>query len=829
MERKKIPAAVRRSPSAIMAVEAVRAASEGDIQKLATLLEKGVDLDRGDPDQRTPLHSAASKGHVDVIEFLLDQGVNLDPKDRWGLNPIFSAIKRDNKEAAELLKARFAESFRGKPWSSENDCAELVLVHDLIQIGGHISQNLYDLTDSGVGAYKAFCETLKAKDIRVITVQDVVLCSHGTPEFEQFIDGQITVNHTDPSITLEEVAAFKKKVVSGMNIDQLAHAITHCIHFNVVRGREGDLMARSYEIFPLLELLQVRNQIFTSRGVVLGGRQELRPFTKVLKFVFQKMGFRIAAQLPEPLNLNGGDFIPAGPDLVFFGTGEGTEEASVRYLLEKDVFDAERVAVVRDLFDRSEKRKTLDSVFKIVSKGCALMLESIIGEDNLRRRLVTEYVRVAPKIYVKSRTDVEFYQYVSEQGLHVIKFPAELHETGGLSIYNLGMGRLLTLNQDIADLIQGSPAFDGQVEVLDSKHSLAYDFTSMTSLIFRRDTEGSVKVQNPKPLAMKKRNLAALVWDSRVNLDGKLRQNTNTILMVAPVGFQTNEETLQDNYFMHRTATSSVQIEKQALLEFSGFHKKLVLAGVNVVLYSSERFHRTPDAVFPNNWFSTHSAQEMGGQSTLILYPMKTVSRRAERRQNIISELQDVYDRQLTFTQWENSDFPHFLESTGVLVKDRVRKIAYAALSQRCYRQIAEKWAQSVGYQLCLFKAVDAHGRPIYHTNVMMSVGSSVAVVCLDSIPNLEERKKLMDTLEQSHEIIAITQEQTNQFCGNILEVSGRDENRIMVMSTRAYNSFTEEQKERMLKHVDQILHADIPTIENIGGGGVRCMMGELY
>jgi len=265
-----------------------------------------------------------------------------------------------------------------------------------------------------------------------------------------------------------------------------------------------------------------------------------------------------------------------------------------------------------------------------------------------------------------------------------------------------------------------------------------------------------------------------------------------------------------------------------ALQEFSALTRAFANEGIKIVLFSSERFHMTPDAVFPNNWFSTHTIPETK-EPTVVFYPMKTISRRNERRQNIVSELQAAYPREYSFVQWETADFPHFLESTGVLIKDRARKIAYAALSQRCYSKIAATWASKLGYQMVFFHASDLQGRPIYHTNVMMSVGTSVAVVCLESIENLEERKNVVDTLSKSHEIVTITREQTNEFCGNVLEVRNHKGEKLMTMSSRAYDAFTEEQRATILKHVDRIVHTPIPIIETIGGGGVRCMMGEIF
>jgi len=319
------------------------------------------------------------------------------------------------------------------------------------------------------------------------------------------------------------------------------------------------------------------------------------------------------------------------------------------------------------------------------------------------------------------------------------------------------------------------------------------------------------------------------LWTQRSALDNKPTQTTNTVLMVAPVGFCTNPETIVDNHFMKKSSQSSMDIERKALTEFSGLHLKLRNAGINISLHSAEHFHGTPDATFPNNWFSTHPTSEVG-VSTVVFYPMKTISRRAERRQDIISELQTVYTREISFTQWEFSDFPHFLESTGVLVMDRIRKIAYASLSERCYVRIAKVWAQRLGYQLCLFRCTDIQGRPIYHTNVVMSIGTGITVICLESIENPKEREDVENHMKTSNtHVLPITREQMNNFCGNCIELKGTGGKKVMCMSERAYNNFTDDQKQIMLKYVDELLFANLSTIEMIGGGSLRCMIGELF
>jgi hypothetical protein len=669
--------------------------------------------------------------------------------------------------------------------------------------------------------YEWFSNYMRSKGVQLGTIQDIALLFSTQQGFADFLVEQLNCIHSDSEdITAQELIEFKKNIVGGMSVEQLAFAATNHITFKLSRTSEGSLVASSYEIEPLLDILKARLQLVTPKGVVFSGAQDKKFKTKLLEFIFSKMNLPILRFIPEPLKLCGGDYIPVAEDLCFMGTGLGTDEAAVRYMLAKDVFGHKKVAVVRDLFDRTPVRRTLESVFKLVDKDCIIVLESILGRENLRRRLVDEYVKVGSK-YEMVRMGIELGDYLEDQGFHVIEIPEDLFKDG-FSIVNLGGGRLLVPDPEIADLIRADTNFHGTVEImpLEKDNLFNYEFVSRSTLIFRKSVPAyEHKFSNGKESYTR-------VWDTITVTTAP--QTTDTILMVAPVGFQTNVETAVDNYFMKKAHESALEIERKALLEFSALHKALTSAGVRVVLFCSERFHKTPDAVFPNNWFSTHSSAELG-ESTVVFYPMKTGTRRNERRQNMISEMQSVYKREISFVQWENSDFPHFLESTGVLIMDRIRKIAYATLSQRCYSKIAHTWAHRLGYELCLFHSTDIQGRPIYHTNVMMSVGTSVAIVCLDSVEDPEEKQKLISTLKKSHEIIPITREQMNNFCGNILEIKSTEGKRLLCMSTRAYENFTDPQRRKLLKHVDQLVHSDIRTIETIGGGGVRCMMGELF
>uniref|UniRef100_A0A383VAN1 Amidinotransferase n=1 Tax=Tetradesmus obliquus TaxID=3088 RepID=A0A383VAN1_TETOB len=313
-------------------------------------------------------------------------------------------------------------------------------------------------------------------------------------------------------------------------------------------------------------------------------------------------------------------------------------------------------------------------------------------------------------------------------------------------------------------------------------------------------------------------------------------QSTNSVLMVPPTAFGFNEQAAQDNSFM----TAAEQPQKDSSLtaevcsEFAELHRQLTdVAGVNVKLFQHHLRHGTPDAVFPNNWFSTHTAVEAAGgvsRPTQVLYPMKCPNRAAERRPEIIQVLRQAgYERVLDMSGHEKRDKAYF-EGTGVLVLDRVNGVAYVALSERADRKLAEAWVHSLGYkELVAFSSSDGRGKPVYHTNVMMAIGTDVAVVCADSVTDPKERQHLLSKLSASHEVVQISSAQMDALCGNVLELQGGKGLPVMAMSSQAYHAFKPDQRAVLRRHVAELVHAPIDTLEKVGGGGVRCALAELF
>lgn len=307
-----------------------------------------------------------------------------------------------------------------------------------------------------------------------------------------------------------------------------------------------------------------------------------------------------------------------------------------------------------------------------------------------------------------------------------------------------------------------------------------------------------------------------------------MKQTTNSILMIRPVAFRMNEQTAVNNYYqkvIENLLPATVNAKAQE--EFDAFVSKLRKVGVHVIVVDDTLEPSTPDSIFPNNWISFHE------NGDVTLYPMFAENRRLERREDILDILEDegfVINEIMDYTSAEEDGF--FLEGTGSIVLDRENGKAYCALSPRADEELFIEFCEDFEYNPILFEAFQTVGterKLIYHTNVMMSVGETFAIICAESIDDKKERKIVLDSLRgDEKEIILITEEQVNNFAGNMLEVRGFDDKRYLVMSTSAYNSLTKKQIAQIEEHVT-ILSSSLDTIEACGGGSARCMMAEIF
>ena len=300
-------------------------------------------------------------------------------------------------------------------------------------------------------------------------------------------------------------------------------------------------------------------------------------------------------------------------------------------------------------------------------------------------------------------------------------------------------------------------------------------------------------------------------------------QTTDTVLMVSPVAFDYNEETAVNNAFQEEGDESESEITKMARKESDAYIKLLRDNGISVIAVKDTKKPHTPDSVFPNNWFSTHD------DGTLVLYPMFAENRRLERKPAALEAIESNFDEKRTIDLTHYEEEGLFLEGTGSMVLDRVNKIAYACESPRTNKTVLKDFCDQLGYTSVLFKAVGVDGTEIYHTNVMMHVGTEVAVVCLDAIKDDDQRAMVEESLESTGKtIVDISFDQMNHFAGNMLELKNKDGDPCLVMSLAAYGSLTDEQIE-FLESKMNLITPDLDCIEQNGGGSARCMIAEIF
>jgi len=296
------------------------------------------------------------------------------------------------------------------------------------------------------------------------------------------------------------------------------------------------------------------------------------------------------------------------------------------------------------------------------------------------------------------------------------------------------------------------------------------------------------------------------------------RQSTNHILLIKPASFYSNEQTAGTNLYQHSNQEKDKdEILHEALIEFQHFEHLLKDNGILITTLQGQE--DCPDNIYPN-WFLTFE------NKTMNLFSMLAKNRRLEKSKSHISFLNQTYRTTIDYSDFENDSV--FLEGTSSMVLDRVNKVAYMGLSARSNEELAQQWAKDCGFDLIVFETKNHLDEPIYHTDIIMYIGSEIAVICPDSIQS-QYQSKVIDRLNKYHEIMEISEDQVLHFCGNGLEVRDTEDNLKVVMSTAAFNSYTTNQKKTFSKFHTKIIHSNLECIEKYGGGSARCMMTELF
>ncbi|HYK23656.1 MAG TPA: arginine deiminase-related protein [Candidatus Acidoferrum sp.] len=299
-------------------------------------------------------------------------------------------------------------------------------------------------------------------------------------------------------------------------------------------------------------------------------------------------------------------------------------------------------------------------------------------------------------------------------------------------------------------------------------------------------------------------------------------QSTNSVLMIRPSRFYPNPETAADNAFQAGLDCGVHELSAAARKEFDAAVQKLRAAGVNVHVFEDTAEPEKPDAVFPNNWISTHH------DGRIALFPMYSALRRRERRHDIVGELRKHYrvTEVIDYSVFEEQGC--CLEGTGSLVLDHPNKITYVSLSNRSNPTMIRRFANDFGYESVIFTSIGSDGRPIYHTNVMMCIGTAFAMVGLETIPNKAERQEVRVQLEKTGKaIVELSGDQVANFAGNAIELHDTHGEKLVVLSDRALRVLTDEQRTRLSRYA-RLVPLDLPTIE-LSGGSARCMIATIH
>ncbi|EEG08066.1 citrulline utilization hydrolase CtlX [Pseudogulbenkiania ferrooxidans] len=299
-------------------------------------------------------------------------------------------------------------------------------------------------------------------------------------------------------------------------------------------------------------------------------------------------------------------------------------------------------------------------------------------------------------------------------------------------------------------------------------------------------------------------------------------QTTSTILMIRPARFLSNPQTSPSNAFQ-KSDIDHQEAQQNALAEFDAYVGELRRCGVDVLVIDDTVEPHTPDSIFPNNWISLHA------DGKVLLYPMEAPNRRLERNNKVLEKIKHVFavEEVIDLSGFERVGQYH--EGTGTMIFDHDQKMTYVCFSSRSSENVMKAVSETIGYQSFWFHSVDRHGKPIYHTNVMMCVGKTLAVVCLESIRDWNERDALIQALTDSgKEIIDISYDQLEHFAGNMIELSSRNGEPVFALSRQAWSSLTPEQQTAISSYA-RVALAPIDTIERLGGGGARCMVAEIF
>ncbi|EAL71243.1 hypothetical protein DDB_G0272182 [Dictyostelium discoideum AX4] len=762
----------------------------------------------------------------------------------------------------------------------ENDEARIVILNEpsLPQWMGSIHPNgsLYeeplDLSKAKE-EHKLFRELLEKEGCTVFTVREILTGSYDQTKSEDIqhrvkledfafnsmhyeLDSQQNVQELSTEDKLLISDQYKKKCIECMSNEQLVEVILTRPTIRLRKSeRDTELLSTEYSFKPLVNLIFQRDQqITTAAGIVLASLSSpiRAPEVQVMKLCFEILGLPIVGEIPEPGKLEGGDFYPVGRDLSLIGVGLRSNFYSVQYMMENDLFGTTRVAVVKDYFDQNQQRMHLDTVCNIIDERVMLILEDICGEDSPIRRLVDEYTRDDEGNYHLTRNDVEYSQYLKEEGFDLIYASNQNQKDYGCNGLNIGNGKFIVVDRATAKTIARSTKTNSQLLFVDFRTvTKMYGSVHCCSQVvsrFDRPRPGGSLQHSPSSDKLSPQIIRRNSRDSSSGSGSDQDEDgSDKFLMISPTDF------VKDRIGMN---ASLIRQQRQLILQdYSKLHKLLVDAGVRVHLFCHEPYHRTDKAVFVADWFSTHDRDEIKSteKNTLVLYPLSNQSRRRERRADILKfGFLPKYTRVLDFTPCEqgkleynettieqfikdsssldessspsiNGDDGYFIDFSEIVL-DREHRLAYCSTKNDRQSKFIDLWASALGYKVIKINSKEAANKFIF-------IGSKFALFCPNALSSKEQSEEVIQALQttSAKKVIEITEEQMNNSCAKIIQVKGNQKTHLL-MSDKVMNSFTSNQLTELKSYVDQLLHADMSNLENMGAhnDGMISMLGRL-
>lgn len=640
---------------------------------------------------------------------------------------------------------------------------------------------------------------------------------------------------------------YKRQCLSAMGVKDLVDIILiNPTVFLSESQYNTPMKLEQLQMRPMLNLTFTRDQqLVTNKGIVITnmGAQQRDMETTIIKFCLEKLGLPILGKIHPPGTIEGGDFVSVSEDLCMIGSGLRTNFFAIKQMLENNWFGTRRVAVVRDIFDCNQQRMHLDTIFNIASDNCVVMLESVMGDNSDRRRLVTEYTyNTDTGNYGVSRRDVELSLYIREQGYHIIPISEQQQEAYGINFLNIGDNRIIAVDESTARTILSDKNFNGNIEVI--------DFSGVTTMYGSVHCCSQVLYREPKTIKKITREISHFESkDHLLSPSPRCQNNKNelpsSVLLIAPsynlVENIQNEEVDPENIMVSRASMYrkdegyDMEILQEIRKEFSVLHRELVKRDIKPIVVTQYVHEEAPFSSFPNHILSTHSSNEtIDGKNIFIWHSIKNPSRRQERKQRIRNLLGEFYDKEVNLYElYEEKN--KFLEGTASLVLDRNNLNAFVLVHSSSTNpstnlEVAKDILNDfLKYNLQVLEPSTSCPKDLLTQRVLF-IADTFAFVCIEALSE-SSQNKIREILSDK-QIIEFSIDQCRELATSMALLSGKQlsaTKRYLIISQSSLDLFNPIQINALRAHVDEIVPVDIKVTEEHAKLGLDSMICPFF